>query len=224
MIRKKSPISAGLSVDEAVSKVAAEPLMVVSGVRSSWLTMPKNSARSRCRSSSGVMSCTVATTDTTAPSSEKIGVAFTTVVTAWPSGSCMMISLGAHGLAAFQRPFRWHFRERNLTSIRTPEGQYAEDFRLATTRCAEPADNPPRLLIERHEIARLRVKDRDAHGHGVDQGLQVVLGPMLLRVSAGVDNGHSRLGGEHDEGLFVFQGELPSALLLGQVDIAEALA
>ena len=87
MIRKKSPISAGLSVDEAVSKVAAEPLMVVSGVRSSWLTMLKNSPRSRCRSSSGVMSCTVATTDTTAPSPEKIGVALMTVVTAWPSGS-----------------------------------------------------------------------------------------------------------------------------------------
>ena len=64
----------------------------VNGVRSSWLTMPRYSARSRSSSSSGVMSCMVATTDTTSPSFENIGAALTTVVTAWPSGSSMMIS------------------------------------------------------------------------------------------------------------------------------------
>ena len=45
------------------------PLMEVSGTRSSWLTIPKNSARSRASSSWGVMSCTVTTTDSTSPSS-----------------------------------------------------------------------------------------------------------------------------------------------------------
>ena len=132
--------------------------------------------------------------------------------------------LGAHGLAAFQSPFRRHLVQRNFTSIRTPEGQHIEDFRLAATGCAEPANNPPRLLIERHQIPRLGVEDQHPHGRDVDQGLQVGPGPVFVAVSAGVDDGRSRLGGEHHEGLFVFRGELPSALLLGQVDVAEALA
>ena len=170
------------------------------------------------------MSCTVATTDTTAPLLRKDwrGVD--------DSGDRLAVRelnddlLGAHGLAAFQRPLRRELVERNLTSIRTPEGQHAEDFGLATTRCAEPVDNPPRLLIERHEVARLRVKDQDPHGRDVDQGLQVRPRPVFVAVSPGVGDGHSRLRGEHHEGLFVFQGELPSALLLGQVDVAKAAA
>ena len=66
--------------------------MEVSGVRSSWLTMPRNSARSRSSSSSGVMSCRVTTTETTSPSSERMGVAFTRVVTLPPPGTSMTIS------------------------------------------------------------------------------------------------------------------------------------
>ena len=132
--------------------------------------------------------------------------------------------LGAHGLAAFQRPFRWHFRERNFTSIWTPEGQHAEDFRLATTRCAEPTDNPPRLLIERHEVARLRVEYQNAHGRGVDQGLQVRPHLLFVPESTGVGDRQCRLGREHDEGLFVFESELLPALLLSEVDVAETFA
>ena len=48
--------------------------MEVSGARSSWLTMPRNSARNRSSSSSGARSCMVTTTDSTSPSSDRIGV------------------------------------------------------------------------------------------------------------------------------------------------------
>ena len=47
MMRKNSRISARSSVDEVSSRVAAEPLIEVSGARSSWLTMSRNSARDR---------------------------------------------------------------------------------------------------------------------------------------------------------------------------------
>ena len=67
--------------DEAPRAVAAEPLIAASGARGSWLTIPRNSARSLASSSSGVMSCTVATIDAISPSSARIGVAFTRVVT-----------------------------------------------------------------------------------------------------------------------------------------------
>ena len=81
MIRKNWRGSAGSTGDEEPSTVAAEPLMVLNGVRSSWLTMPRNSVRSRSSSSSGDMSCMVATTYTASSSTERIGVALTSVVT-----------------------------------------------------------------------------------------------------------------------------------------------
>ena len=51
-----------------------EPLTEVGGGGSSWLTMAKNSARSRSVSSSADMSCMVTITDSTSPSSERMGV------------------------------------------------------------------------------------------------------------------------------------------------------
>ena len=54
--------------------------------------MPRNSARSRSSSSSGVMSCRVTTTDSVSPSSERMGVALTRVVTLRPSGAWRTIS------------------------------------------------------------------------------------------------------------------------------------
>ena len=45
------------SAGEAPSTAAAEPLMAANGARSSWLTMPRNSARSRSSASSGSRSC-----------------------------------------------------------------------------------------------------------------------------------------------------------------------
>ena len=66
--------------------MAADPLIALSGARSSWLTISRNSARWRSSSCSGARSCTVTTTDSTAPSEEWIGVTLTSVVTLRPSG------------------------------------------------------------------------------------------------------------------------------------------
>ena len=56
--------------------------MEVSGARSSWLTMARSSARSR----------RVTTTDSTPPSSARIGVALMRVLTRRPSGTESSIS------------------------------------------------------------------------------------------------------------------------------------
>ena len=45
-----SRVSAGATSRAAPSAAAVEPLMEVSGTRSSWLTMPRNSARIRSSS------------------------------------------------------------------------------------------------------------------------------------------------------------------------------
>ena len=50
MMRKNCATSAGPKRREARSTVAVEPLIEVSGARSPWLTMPRNSARMRSSS------------------------------------------------------------------------------------------------------------------------------------------------------------------------------
>ena len=66
--------------------------MAVSGARNSWLTMPRNSARNRSISSSEARSCKVTTTDSTAPSSERIAVELMRILTLRPSGTESTIS------------------------------------------------------------------------------------------------------------------------------------
>ncbi len=92
MTRKNCSISAGSGVVGSPSTVAVEPLMATSGVRSSWLTMPRNSARMRSISSSGARSCRVTIIDSTVPPPGRIGVALTRVVTLRPSGTESVIS------------------------------------------------------------------------------------------------------------------------------------
>ena len=56
MIRMSWRTSVGSSSDGVSSMVVAAPLMEVSGVRSSWLTIARNSARIRSISSTSAMS------------------------------------------------------------------------------------------------------------------------------------------------------------------------
>ena len=87
MMRKNCCISAGLKPREAPSTVAVEPLMAASGVRSSWLTMLRNSECMRSSSCSDARSCMVTTTDSTWQAAEWIGVRLISVVTLRPSAT-----------------------------------------------------------------------------------------------------------------------------------------
>ena len=123
---------------------AVEPLMEVSGARSSWLTRPMNSARMRSSSWSGARSCRVTTTETTAPSSPWIGVALTSVVALRPSGDREHDLLGAHRLAAAQRRRQRELAERDLAPVGAPERHHLQELlrgvaalrRLSTIRLA----------------------------------------------------------------------------------------
>ena len=87
MIRWNWRISAGCMPEYSSSSADTEPLTVARGVRSSWLTIARNSARSRSISSSAVRSCRVTTKLSTSPSSDHMGVAFISAVTLLPSGT-----------------------------------------------------------------------------------------------------------------------------------------
>ena len=71
MMRWNWRISAGSSADPSSNMVVAQPLMAARGVLSSWLTMARNSARSLSRSSNGVMSWRVTTTESSSPLSSE---------------------------------------------------------------------------------------------------------------------------------------------------------
>ena len=87
MMRWNSRISAGSSASDSSSSATAEPVIDVSGVRSSWLTSARNSVRRRSVSSSGARSCMVTTTEPVSGASPGIGVALTSVRTLRPSGT-----------------------------------------------------------------------------------------------------------------------------------------
>ena len=93
MMRKNCCTTARSRGGEAPIAVVADPLMEANGARSSWLTMPRNSARKRSNSSMGAKSCTVMTMDSIVPSLEWIGAAFINVVTLRPSGTWSTVSL-----------------------------------------------------------------------------------------------------------------------------------
>ena len=137
-------ISAGSKAGEASRRAVAEPLTDVSGIRSSWLTMPRNSARRHSSASKGVMSCRITTTDSTPPSPEWMGVALIRKVMLRPSGTAMTISSArtvslvastgpggtAPGRTPFRRPSGWS----------TPPGVAPRDGR-ACAGC--PGFSPP---------------------------------------------------------------------------------
>ena len=78
--------------------------------------------------------------------------------------------------------------------------------------------------LKRDRRAVSHVEDDDSHRGCVDQGFQAGLGALFIPVPAGIGDHQGNLGGEHDQGLLVFPGELTAGLLLAQVNIAHALA
>ena len=221
MTRKNCSISAGSAAGEAPSTVAVEPLIEMSGVRSSCLTMPRNSARSRSISASGARSCSVTTTDSIVPSAERIGVELTSVVTLRPSGTDSVISsartvspllnccASGNSRRATSRPSA----RRHVTRPEQLLGRAVGEVQIA--------DDPQRLPVERHGLAALAVEDHDAHRRGLDQRLQVGPRTALVAVRARAGDRGRRLGGEQDEHFLVGAAELLASLLLGEKENAD---
>ena len=115
-------------------------MMVASGVRSSWLTMPRNSARNCSISSSGVMSCSVTTKDSTPPSSERMGVALSSAATLRPSGTRSTISsartvspaLSSSAMDSSRSEISRPSARRQVSTPRSCSGDWSGSRRLST--------------------------------------------------------------------------------------------
>ena len=165
MMRKNCATSAGPTRREARSAVAAEPLIEVSGARSSWLTMPRNSARMRSISRSGARSCRVTTTEASAssgPSGSRIGVALMSVVTLRPVRDREHDLLGPHRLGAVQRPRQRQPVERDLAAVRAPAGDDPEQLLGGLAGAAQVLHDACGLAVERDQGAGPRLEHHDA--------------------------------------------------------------
>ena len=110
------------------STVAAEPLIAVSGVRSSWLTMPRNSARSRSSSSSGVMSWMVAATEMISPVFRVDGRGVDERAHRFPIREVDDNLFGAYRLPAADGPLQRQFIAGNLLPIHPPKGHRLQEL------------------------------------------------------------------------------------------------
>ena len=144
MMRKNWRTRAGSTSAGEPSTVAVEPLMEVRGARSSWLTVARNSARSRSISLTSAMSCRVITIDSTSPPSERMGVALSSTVTLRPSGASRTISSlrtvsPALSSSARGSPLREGSRPSLRRKVTTPSrssGVWCGSSRLSTIRSA----------------------------------------------------------------------------------------
>ena len=126
MMRKNSRISAGSSSAASSSSASAEPLMAISGARSSWLTRPRNSVRRRSISSSGARSCMVTTSGRTTPPSARISVPLASVRGLRPSDTESTLDRGPSGHTTGRSATRkGSWRSRKCAKSRGPSAHAA---------------------------------------------------------------------------------------------------
>ena len=94
-----------------------------------------------------------------------------------------------------------------LPPVCAPECQDFEELLRRSAWGLQDAHDPPGLPVEGDRRARPGVEYDDAHGGGVDQGLQIGPGLLLAPVTAGVGDDQRRLRREHDKGLLVLGRE-----------------
>ena len=195
--------------------------MEVSGTRSSWLTMPRNSPRNRSSPSVGDRSWKVTTTESISPLSDLVGVALTSVVTLLPSGTRMTSSSARTGVAVRSNSARGSSARACSPPVGPRHSHHVEQLLRGAARHAKVFENPAGLLVQGHRATGLGIEDHGPHGRGVDQGLQISPGSLLGPVPAGAGDRGRGLRREQHQHLFVLAGELSAADLVPETEVAD---
>ena len=132
--------------------------------------------------------------------------------------------LGAHPLGALELLRERELGQRDLAAVAAAARHDLQQVLRGLPRLAQAVGDAPRLRVQRHRGAALRVEDGDPHGAGLDEGLEVGAGPLLALVGARVGDRRRRLGGEQHQDLLVLAGELLVTLLVAEEEVADVQA
>ena len=129
--------------------------------------------------------------------------------------------LRAHRLGIAERVGERELVEPDLAPVAAPAGHDLQQLLRRAVRTAQFPDDPPRLAVERHRPTGRSIEHHHPDRRGVDQGLQVGPGPLLVAVRAGVGDRRRRLRGEQHQDLLVLLRELLPARLLAEKEVAD---
>ena len=138
-----------------------------------------------------------------------------------PVGDRELDLLRAHQLSLAELVSEREFVKPGLAPVAAPADHDLEQLLRRAVPAAQSPDNPPRLAVERHRPAALGIEDHHPDRRGIDQGLQVGPGSLLVAVRAGVGDYRRRLRGEQHQDLLVLVRECLPARLLAEKEVAD---
>ena len=161
------------------------------------------------------------TTDSTAPSDAWIGRHVDQHGHAPPAGGGEHDLLGAHRLRVAQHAPERESVEGNLAPVGKAAGHGLHHLLVRLARAAQALHEPARLAVDRDRTAGRHVEHQHAERRGLDQRLKAGAGAPLGAVGPRIGDCRRGLGGEQHQELLVLVGELPSALLLAEEEVAD---
>ena len=124
-------------------------------------------------------------------------------------------------LAGAQQLREGGLAQADLAAVGAAEGQDLQCLLDGAPRRAQALHDPPRLAVERHRVAGLRIEHRDADRGDLDQGFEIGPCAALVAVGAGVGDRGRGLCREQHQHLLVLVGELRTGLLLAEEEVAD---
>ena len=129
--------------------------------------------------------------------------------------------LGAHRLAAVELLGEGELAQRHLAPVGAAKRQHLKELPGRMAGRAQALHDAPRLAVERHRLAALRIEHHHPHRRGLDQGLEVGPRAPLAAVGARVGDRRRGLGCEQRQHLLVLVGERFPVGLLGEEEVAD---
>ena len=130
--------------------------------------------------------------------------------------------LGANRFGAAQLPLQREVRQGDLASVGPPARDEFGQLLDRAVRDPQAFDDPFRLAVQRHDTPGPGVQDHHADRRGGDQGLHPVPRPPFVPEGARVGDRRPRVRSEQREHVLVSVGEIPTALLVGDEEVADA--
>ena len=121
------------------------------------------------------------------------------------AGDLQLDLFKADRLTGAQHLRQGELAEGDLASVGAAADYHLKEILQRAAGCLKDAGDSFRLSVQRHRHTGLCVEYDDGDRRGVDQGFEVLPGPLLIAVAAGVGDDERGLGGKHDQCLLIFR-------------------